>query len=102
MVAGSFIAALIFIWRIPRAAIGTVDSPGERPHFLADLVEGLRFARTRPELMGTYLVDIVAMAFAFPVALFPAMAAANGGTQAVDWLLSARSIGALAIGLFSG
>jgi MFS family permease len=52
--------------------------------------------------MGTYIVDIVAMAFAFPVALFPAMAAADGRTESVGWLLSAMSVGALAIGLFSG
>jgi MFS family permease len=52
--------------------------------------------------MGTYIVDIVAMAFAFPIALFPAMAAADGRTESVGWLLSAMSVGALAIGLFSG
>jgi len=99
---GTFLAALFFIARIPRAAVGTVDAPGDRPHLLADLHEGLRFAWARPELMGTYIVDIVAMAFAFPVALFPAMAAADGRTAAVGWLLSAMSVGALLIGLFSG
>ena len=52
--------------------------------------------------MGTYIVDIVAMAFAFPIALFPAMAAADGRTETVGWLLSAMSVGALVIGLFSG
>lgn len=98
----TFVAALVFIARIPREAVGTVDDPGERPHLLADLREGLRFAWARPELMGTYIVDIVAMAFAFPVALFPAMAAADGRTESVGWLLSAMSVGALAIGLFSG
>ena len=98
----TFLAALFFIARIPRAAIGTPADAGERPHLLADLAEGLRFAWRRPELMGTYIVDIVAMAFAFPVALFPAMAAADGRTESVGWLLSAMSVGALAIGLFSG
>ncbi|MBB2483628.1 MFS transporter [Mitsuaria sp. WAJ17] len=98
----TFLAALFFIARIPRAAIGTPASPQERPHLLADLAEGLRFAWRRPELMGTYIVDIVAMAFAFPVALFPAMAAADGRTETVGWLLSAMSVGALLIGVFSG
>lgn len=98
----TFLAAMVFIACIPRAAIGTPVEAGARPHLLAELAEGLRFARTRPELMGTYLVDIVAMAFAFPVALFPAMAAAVGRTESVGWLLSAMSVGALAIGLFSG
>jgi MFS family permease len=98
----TFLAALFFIYRIPPVAMEPTDAPGERPHLLADLAEGLRFAWARPELMGTYVVDIVAMAFAFPVALFPAMAAADGRTESVGWLLSAMSVGALAIGVFSG
>ena len=98
----TFVAALFFLARIPRERIGQASDTAERPHLLADLAEGLRFARARPELMGTYIVDIVAMAFAFPIALFPAMAAADGRTESVGWLLSAMSIGALAIGLFSG
>ncbi len=98
----TFLAALFFISRIPRVEMEASEAPSERRPLLADLAEGLRFARARPELMGTYLVDIVAMAFAFPVALFPAMAAANGRTESVGWLLSAMSVGALAIGLFSG
>ncbi len=102
----TFLAALYFLARIPREPIGPVidanDAPPERPHLLADLAEGVRFAWARPELMGTYLVDIVAMAFAFPIALFPAMAAADGRTESVGWLLSAMSVGALLIGLFSG
>jgi MFS family permease len=101
----TFIAALFFLARIPRDRIDPVEKPADpvdRPHLLADLAEGLRFARARPELMGTYIVDIVAMAFAFPLALFPAMAAADGRTEAVGWLLSAMSVGALVIGLFSG
>jgi MFS family permease len=98
----TFIAALFFLARIPSESIGSAKSTAERPHLLADLAEGLRFAWARPELMGTYIVDIVAMAFAFPIALFPAMAAADGRTESVGWLLSAMSVGALVIGLFSG
>jgi MFS family permease len=98
----TFIAALFFLARIPRERIDAPEDSGERPHLLADLAEGVRFAWARPELMGTYIVDIVAMAFAFPIALFPAMAAADGRTESVGWLLSAMSVGALMIGLFSG
>jgi hypothetical protein len=65
----TFLAAVSFIARIPRADIGSSKTTGERPHLLADLADGLRFAWARPELMGTYIVDIVAMAFAFPDAL---------------------------------
>lgn len=98
----TFLAALFFIARIPRKSVGAAADARERPHLLADLTEGLRFAWARPALMGTYIVDIVAMAFAFPIALFPAMAATDGRTESVGWLLSAMSVGALAIGLFSG
>ncbi len=98
----TFAAALFLLARVPRASIGPVPNAQERPHLLADLKEGLRFAWARPELMGTYIVDIVAMAFAFPIALFPAMAVAYGHTESVGWLLSAMSVGALVIGLFSG
>jgi MFS family permease len=106
----TFMAALFFLARIPRDRIDRVEAAAEtatetateRPHLLADLAEGLRFAWARPALMGTYIVDIVAMAFAFPIALFPAMAAAYGRTESVGWLLSAMSVGALVIGLFSG
>jgi MFS family permease len=98
----TFIAAMFFLVRIPRERIGPVERPAQQAHLLVDLADGLRFAQARPELMGTYIVDIVAMAFAFPIALFPAMAAADGRTEAVGWLLSAMSAGALVIGLFSG
>jgi MFS family permease len=98
----TFLAAMFFLVRIPRERIGDLERPVERPHLLADLAEGMRFAWSRPVLMGTYIVDIVAMAFAFPIALFPAMAAADGRTESVGWLLSAMSVGALVIGLFSG
>lgn len=98
----TFAAALFFLARVPRESIGPAPDVQERPHLLADLKEGLRFAWARPELMGTYIVDIVAMAFAFPLALFPAMAVAYGHTESVGWLLSAMSVGALVIGLLSG
>jgi MFS family permease len=98
----TFFVALFFLARIPPEQLGREERSVAKAHLLADLAEGLRFAWARPELMGTYIVDIVAMTFAFPIALFPAMAAANGHTETVGWLLSAMSVGALAIGLFSG
>jgi MFS family permease len=72
-------------------------SPG-----LRSIVEGLVFARSRPVLIGTYVVDIIAMAFAMPMALFPAMAQPWGGPRAAGWLYSAMSIGSLVTTLFSG
>lgn len=69
---------------------------------LRSIVEGLDYARRRPELIGTYVIDIVAMTFAMPMALFPAMAQAWGGATAAGWLYSAMSIGSVVTTLFSG
>ena len=69
---------------------------------LSSIAEGLRYARSRPEIIGTYVVDIVAMTFAMPMALFPAIAQPWGAANAVGWLYSAMSLGSLAITLFSG
>lgn len=69
---------------------------------LGTIFEGLRYAGSRPELIGTYVVDIVAMTFAMPVALFPALAQQFGGTVAVGFLYSAMSVGALLVTIFSG
>jgi MFS family permease len=71
------------------------------PAGFATIVEGLSYAATRPELIGTYVVDIVAMTFAMPLAVFPALAEQLGGTATVGFLYSAMSIGALVVTLFS-
>jgi MFS family permease len=66
------------------------------------ILEGLGYARSRPELVGTYLVDIIAMTFAMPMALFPAVAQRWGGAPAAGWLYSAMAIGSFVTTLLSG
>jgi MFS family permease len=73
----------------------------DRPS-LRSIAEGLRYARSRPELMGTYLVDINAMFFGMPQALFPAIAASYGGAQVLGFLLAAPAVGSIVVALFSG
>ncbi len=80
---------------MPAAAEAT--KPG-----LRSIVEGLQYARRRPELVGTYVVDIVAMTFATPIALFPAMAQAWGGPTAAGWLYAAMPLGSFLLTIFSG
>ena len=72
------------------------------PPGMRSILEGWNYARSRPELIGTYAVDLVAMTFAMPMALFPAMAANWGGATAVGWLYSAMSFGSLFTSLLSG
>jgi len=69
---------------------------------LRSIAEGLRYAWSRPELMGTYLVDINAMLFGMPQALFPAIAADYGGAEVLGFLLAAPAVGSLIVALFSG
>jgi MFS family permease len=73
-----------------------------RPAGFASIMEGFKYAASRPELIGTYVVDIVALTFAMPMAVFPALAAQRGGAHAIGYLYSAMSIGGLGITLFSG
>jgi MFS family permease len=81
-----------------RAVAPPPDS--ERPS-VRSILDGLRYARSRPELMGTYLVDINAMFFGMPMALFPAVAESFGGA-AVGLLYSAPAAGSLLATLTSG
>jgi MFS family permease len=69
---------------------------------LRSIAEGLRYAGSRPELLGTYLVDINAMLFGIPQALFPAIAARYGGAEVLGFLLAAPAVGSLVVALFSG
>jgi MFS family permease len=59
--------------------------------------EGLRYLRSRQALQGVYLIDINAMVFGLPRALFPAMAGSvfGGGTITLGFLYAAPGIGAL-------
>ncbi len=69
---------------------------------VSSIKDGFKYAISRSELVGTYVVDILAMIFAMPMALYPAMAAGWGGASAAGWLYSAIPAGSLAISIFSG
>jgi MFS family permease len=92
---GVSVACLAGLRDIPKPELARASS-------LARIAEGLRYARARPELIGTYVVDIVAMTFAMPMALFPHLGERWGGASAVGWLYSAMAIGSLIMTLFSG
>ncbi len=80
-----------------------VPPPAEaEPPSIARIKEGLRYARSRPELMGTYIVDIVAMFFGMPMALFPAAATHLGGAGVLGLLYAAPAVGSLLATLTSG
>ena len=94
----SFAVSLVLLQRM-RAVPPPPDAA--RPS-LAGVLEGVRYARSRPELMGTYLVDVNAMFFGMPNALFPALAAGLGGAGVLGLLYSAPAVGALVASATSG
>jgi MFS family permease len=94
----SFVVSLVAVAAIRRMPpADDASRPG-----IHSIIEGLKYARSRAELIGTYAVDMVAMTFAMPMALFPSMAVNWGGAPAAGWLYSAMSLGSLFTTLFSG
>jgi MFS family permease len=70
---------------------------------LRSVAEGLAFISTRPVVLLSFGVDIVAMVLAMPRALFPQAADERfGGPGAVGWLFAAIAIGSSVAGLSSG
>jgi MFS family permease len=68
---------------------------------LRSIAEGFRYAKSRQELIGTYVVDFVAMVFGMPLALFPALSQRLGGPRALGLLYAAPAMGALVASLTS-
>jgi len=82
-----------------RAVPPPVDAA--RPSFRR-VLEGIRYAKSRPELIGTYVVDIVAMLFGMPMALFPAIAQSLGGASVLGLLYAAPAVGSFLFAATSG
>ncbi|HMJ26045.1 MAG TPA: MFS transporter, partial [Pyrinomonadaceae bacterium] len=94
----TFIASLtaVFLIRAAPPASQTENRPT-----LKSVVEGLHYAWRRKDILGTYLIDMNAMFFGMPTALFPAMAA-TFGAGTVGFFYAAPSVGALVATLTSG
>lgn len=94
----SFLISIGFL--LMAGALPKLETPSQFS-FLS-IMEGLRYAKSRPELAGTYLVDIAAMAFSMPHLLFPAVALQFGHKEGLGWLHSSLAIGAFLATIFSG
>ncbi len=97
----SFAAALYAVLRLP--PILPEGAHGRRAGF-ASVLEGLRFLRDKTDVLMTFLVDLNAMIFGMPRALFPAVAGIfyAGGAGVAGALASAPALGAMVGALFSG
>ncbi len=89
------LTCLVFLRPVPPPPAAPRPSP-------RSVVTGLRYAWGRPELLGTYLVDINAMFFGMPQALFPFLADRFGGPAVLGLIYAAPSAGALLATLTSG
>ncbi|MCM3874331.1 MAG: MFS transporter [Pyrinomonadaceae bacterium] len=94
----TFVASLTAVFMI--RAVSAPTQVEKHPTFKS-VVEGLHYAWRRKDILGTYLIDMNAMFFGMPTALFPAMAA-NFGAGTVGLLYAAPSVGALVATLTSG
>jgi len=94
----SFLISLALLWKV-----GSVppNEDAEKPS-LSALFDGLRYARQRQDLLGTYLIDLAAMFFAMPNALFPFWADNLAAPWALGFLYAAGTVGAIAVTLTSG
>ena len=96
----SFAASLLAVAALPSMA----PEGGGTKAGLASVVEGLRFLATRKVLLLTFVVDIIAMVFGMPRALFPSLAAEvyGGGAASAGAMFAALAGGALLGALFGG
>jgi MFS family permease len=91
------IAGLLAISPLP--PIGDIARPG-----ISAIFEGLRFAARRRVIMSTFVIDLNAMIFGMPAALFPVLAldVFRTGPAGLGLLAAAPAVGAFVAALLSG
>lgn len=97
----TFAAAFYSVLRLP--SIPPLTAAAKAPG-LRSVVEGLRFLKSAPNLRMTFFVDLCAMVFAQPRALFPALALTvyAGSPSTLGLLQAAPAIGSLVAFSVSG
>jgi MFS family permease len=95
----TFVAGIGGILALPRIPpVADADRPSVR-----SIVDGFRYVRRQPVVLGFMLVDVNAMIFGMPMALFPAIATHKyGDATLVGYMYAAPYAGALASSLVSG
>jgi MFS family permease len=94
----TYVISLIFLARVK--SVKPLEK-SEAPT-LQSLIDGLKYATSRKDLLGTYLVDLSAMFFAMPNALFPFWADQMHATWALGLFYAAGTIGSILVTLTSG
>ncbi|HEX4578727.1 MAG TPA: MFS transporter [Candidatus Dormibacteraeota bacterium] len=96
----SFVAAMLAVWLLPPQP----PRSRAREPMVAALRRGFAFIRRRPVILGTYAMDLSAMIFGLPRAVFPVLAATtfHSGAQGLGYLYAAPGVGAVLAALSSG
>ena len=94
----TFFISLLFL-----ARVGSVPAnpEAEKPS-LRGLLDGIKYAFSRQDLTGTYLIDLAAMFFEMPTALYPFWADQLGAPWALGFLYAAVTVGSVVVTLTSG
>ena len=96
----SFIASFAALLAIrPLPPLSAAARPG-----LEAIREGLRFVRSRRAILGSFVIDLNAMIFGMPIALFPVLAldVFETGPAGFGLMAAALGVGAFLGALFSG
>jgi MFS family permease len=97
-IVGLFFASMMYAAMRRYPHVGETEAPS-----LSGIGKGLRYALSRRDLLGTYVVDLAAMLLAMPVVLFPALAEkVFGQPHVLGFLYSAETVGALLATAMSG
>jgi MFS family permease len=100
-------ATLSAVVRLPRLRVDRASGSAPGTPGLRSVVEGLAYLRGHPVLLMSFVVDLIAMVFGMPRALFPEIAhegfgGPSGGGLAFALLFAAIPAGAVLGGVFSG
>ncbi|MEU3048734.1 MULTISPECIES: MFS transporter [unclassified Streptomyces] len=96
-VAGFAVSVLLCLRLSPAPPAPGADRPS-----LRGIAQGARYAWSRPVLLGTYAVDLAAMFFAFPNAIFPFLADELDAEWSLGLMYAAGSVGSVLLSLTSG
>ena len=94
----TYVISLIFLAKLKNVP---ATEKSEKPAISA-LFEGVRYAFSRKDLLGTYLIDLAAMFFAMPNALFPFWADQLDAKWSLGLFYAAGTIGSVLVTLTSG
>ncbi len=94
----TYVVALVFLARVRSMP----SSKEAKKPSLAALLDGVKYAFSRQDLIGTYIIDLAAMTLAMPMALYPFWADQLNAPWALGMFYSAITVGAVLITVTSG